>query len=139
VDELTDAALWRSVEVTGRDVILPAVTDEWVRASLVQLIGLARYAASRPPDPTAARVAELLAVLGSLDGNALVVAEWTGETTPASVVGAVARILARAVGRADADADAVRRLLRPVVVRQLDDELAVTGALVGAFRGQLDA
>jgi hypothetical protein len=46
--------------------------------------------------------------------------------------------LAAAVGRDDAAADEVRAVLRAVVVRHLDDELAVTGPLVQAFRGQLD-
>jgi hypothetical protein len=32
----------------------------------------------------------------------------------------------------------VREVLRAVVVRQLDEELEITGPLVAAFRGQLD-
>ena len=37
-----------------------------------------------------------------------------------------------------ADGDEVRAVLRPIAVRHLDEELAVTGPLVAAFRGQLD-
>ena len=46
--------------------------------------------------------------------------------------------LATAVGRDDEAADEVRRRLRPVLIRQLDDELADTSMLVDAFRGKLD-
>ena len=49
----------------------------------------------------------------------------------------VGRVLADAVGRDDAAADEVRAVLRPVVVRQLDDELAVTGVLMPYFRGAM--
>jgi hypothetical protein len=52
------------------------------------------------------------------------------------VVGA---ILASAVNDDGPDGDEIRRVLRPIVVRQLDDELAVTGPLVPYFRGQIDA
>ena len=38
----------------------------------------------------------------------------------------------------DEAADEVRRRLRPVLIRQLDDELADTSMLVDAFRGKLD-
>jgi hypothetical protein len=138
-DRLTDAELWRAVERTLREVLLPAIGDEheWPRAAAVQLAGLARYAAGRPPDQTDARVAELREVIARLAGNALVeqVATDAGED---AVMDAVGRALVAAVGRDDGDARAVREVLRPVVVRQLDDELAVTAPLVAAFRGRLD-
>ena len=138
-DRLSDAELWRAVEGTLREVLLPAIGDEqeWPRAAAVQLAGLARYAAGRPPDQTEARVDELRAVLAGLAGNTLVeqVATDAGQH---AVMDAVGRALAAAVGRDDADARAVRELLRPVVVRQLDDELAVTAPLVAAFRGRID-
>jgi len=38
----------------------------------------------------------------------------------------------------DPATDQIRVLLRPVIVRQLDDELRVTAPLVDAFRGKLD-
>ncbi len=138
--EATDAQLWRGVEVTVRDVLLPAITDEWARAAAVQLVGLARYAARRPPDPTAARVVELANVLDHLHANELVAAAWNGERSdPLGVFCAVGRVLASAVDLDGPDADQVRAELRTVVVRHLDDDLAVTGPLVDAFRGNLDA
>lgn len=136
---LDDAELWRSVDATLTNVILPALpTDQaWARAATVQLIGLVRYAAVRPADATADRTAEIAGALAQLSGNALV--DWDGTPDDVAVQAAAGRALAAAVGREDSDADAVRSVLRPVLVRQLDDELAVTGPLVNAFRGKLDA
>lgn len=136
---LDDAELWHCVDATLTDVILPALpTDEaWARAAAVQLIGLVRYAARRPADATADRTRELARALRQLATNELV--DWDGAVTEWSVNTAVGRALAAAVGRDDAAADAVRSVLRPVAIRQLDDELAITGPLVDAFRGKLDA
>jgi hypothetical protein len=137
---LTEAELWRSVESTVRFVLLPAIAEgeEWARAVAVQLAGLARYAADRPADATAARVEEVADTLDALAANEIVGSVWAGDRSPASVMAAAGAALAAAVGRDDAAADEVRAVLRSVVVRQLDDELAVTGPLVGAFRGRLD-
>jgi hypothetical protein len=70
--------------------------------------------------------------------NEIVAAVWAGDRSPPAVMAAAGAALAAAVGRDDAAADEVRAVLRAVVVRHLDDELAVTGPLVQAFRGQLD-
>lgn len=139
--ELEDAELWRSVEHTLRQVLLPALDPEqpWARAVGVQLVGLARYAAARPVDRTAERVEELATVLDSLAGNELVGTAWSGDRSERVVMAAVGRALAAAIDRDDHAAAQVRAVLRPVVLRQLDDELAVTAPLVDAFRGQLDA
>jgi hypothetical protein len=137
---LTDAELWRSVEETVRRVLLPAIAEgqEWAQAVAVQLAGLARYAAGRPSDTVAARVDELAGTLDALAVNEIVAAVWAGDRSPPAVMAAAGAALAAAVGRDDAAADEVRAVLRAVVVRHLDDELAVTGPLVQAFRGQLD-
>jgi hypothetical protein len=138
-DRLDDAELWRCVDATLTNVILPAIADgeDWARAATVQLIGLVRYAAGRPADASAERHAEVVEALSQLSGNPLV--DWDGTDDDAPVHAAAGRALAAAVGRTDADADAVRSVLRPVLVRHLDDELAVTAPLVNAFRGKLDA
>jgi hypothetical protein len=138
VAEPTEAELWRSVEVTVRDVLLPAISDEWARTAAVQLVGLARYAASRPADRTTERARELTAALDALAGNRLVDAHWRAGAGGDPFV-AAGRVLAAAVVLDhDPAADQVRAVLRPVVTRHLDDELAVTGGLVPAFRGRLD-
>jgi hypothetical protein len=137
-DRLSDDALWRGVEATVREVLLPALTDDWARAAAVQLVGVVRYARRRPADPLATRVEELRATLASLAANPLVAAHPLGAGDAADVLAVVGRVLAAAVLDDGPDGAQVRSVLRPVVVRQLDDELAVTGPLVAAFRGQLD-
>jgi hypothetical protein len=140
VADLDDRQLWRGVDATVLDVLLPAIPDDqpWARAVAVQLVGLARYAARRPADESEARIAELADVLDRLAGNPLVVAAWQGDRAADAVLGAAGAVLAAAVGRDDPAAGEVGRILRPVVVRQLDDELAATAPLVDAFRGRLD-
>lgn len=138
---LDDAELWRCVDATLTDVILPAIGDDeaWARTVAVQLIGLARYAARRPPDDIRSQVDELAAVLDSLAANPIVAEIWPGGRSVAEVLAVTSAALATAVTRDDPAADEIRAVLRPVVVRQLDDELAHTSPLVGAFRGSLDA
>lgn len=137
----TDAQLWRSVEHTVRTVLLPAIDDDWARAAAIQLVGLARYAQARGGGGRTGRVGELLAVLDLLKTNPLVTAQWRGEADEAEVHRATGAILAAAISP-DADPAAaaeVRSLLRPVVMRQLDDELKVTSILIPYFRGEIDA
>jgi hypothetical protein len=137
---LTDADIHRSVAETVLHVIVPALRDDavWARATAVQLVGLARYAATRGPEPTDRFVDELAGVLAAMSRNAIVAAVWDGDRSRQSVMDAVATALALAVGRDDGPAAEVRSVLRPVVVRQLDDELSVTAPLIDAFRGRLD-
>jgi len=137
---LTDREILRSVEETVRRVLLPSLRDDagWARAVAIQLAGLARYAAQRPADATAERVEEVTAALGGLTGNEIVSGVWSGGTSQRVVMEAAGAALATAVGRADEAAREVRLRLRPVLIRQLDDELADTSMLVDAFRGKLD-
>jgi hypothetical protein len=137
---LDDAEIHRAVHTTLVDVLLPALRDdaEWARAAAIQLAGLARYAERRGADRTEARVAELADVLAVLAGNELVKEHWDGTRSQRSVMSAAGAVLAAAVTRRDPAAVEARRVLRPVVVRQLDDELAETAPLVAAFRGKLD-
>jgi hypothetical protein len=138
VHEPSAAAMWRAVEATVRDVLLPSVAEDWARVAAVQLVGMARFAATRPPDPTPSRVAELAAVLDRLSNNPVVAPHWPVPTaSPEAVLGATGAVLAGAVARRDDAADEVRAELRPVVGRHLDDDLAVTGMLMPYFRGQL--
>ena len=137
---LTDAEIHRAVAATVRDLLLPALRDdaEWARAAAIQLVGLTRYAAGRSVDQTAARVAEIAAVLDALAGNERVDTAWNGDRSQRAVMRTAGEVLAAAVGRDDPDARAAVEALRPVLVRQLDDELAETAPLVDAFRGRLD-
>jgi hypothetical protein len=76
VHEPSDAAMWRAVEATVRDVLLPSLADDWARVVAVQLVGMARFATTRPADPTPARVAELATVLDRLRDNPVVAPHW---------------------------------------------------------------
>lgn len=135
---LSDADVLRSVEHTVRNVLLPALPadEEWPRAAAVQLIGLVRHALHRGPDRAVERVGEVAAALGALASNELVA--WDGDPAAASVMAAAGDALAAAVDRDDDAGRAVRDALHPLLLRQLDDELAETAPLVDAFRGRLD-
>jgi hypothetical protein len=130
--------MWRAVEATVRDVLLPSLADDWARVAAVQLVGMARFAATRPADPTPARVAELAAVLDRLSQNPVVAPNWpVPAASSEAVLGAASAVLASAVERDDDAGDEVRAELRSVVSRHLDEDLAVTGMLLPYFRGQL--
>ena len=136
--EPTDDQLWHGVEHTVRRVLLPAIDDEWARAAAIQLIGLARYAATRPDGRVEANAAELAGVLTALAANPIVAGVPRASESPTDVLAAVGAALAAAVDDDGPDGDEIRSVLRPVVARQLDDELAVTAPLVPYFRGQVD-
>jgi hypothetical protein len=138
VAEPTDEQLWRSVEHTVRHVLLPLIDDEWARAAAIQLVGLARYAATRPDGRVAANAAELVGVLATLAANPIVAAESRISDAPDDVLTTVGSLLAAAVNDDGPAGDEIRAVLRPVVARQLDDELAVTAPLVPYFRGHVD-
>ena len=121
-----------------RTVLLPAIEDEWARVIGVQLVGMARLALTRPPDPAPARAAELAAALDALAVNPIVAAHWPApDRTPVCVFAAVGAVLADAVGHDDVAGAEVRAGVRSIVSRHLDDDLAVTAPLMPYFRGQL--
>ena len=121
-----------------RDVLLPSLADDWARVIAVQLVGMARFAATRPPDPLPARVAELTTALDEMAGNLIVAGRWPAPSADAAdVLRAVSAVLGDAVSRDDGAGDEVRARLRPIVSRHLDEDLAVTGMLMPYFRGQL--
>lgn len=137
--EPTDEQLWHGVAHTVQHVLLPVIDDEWARAAAIQLVGLARYAATRSTGRAEMNAAELAAVLAGLAGNPIVAATAPESSSPADVFAATGAALAAAVHDDGPDGDEIRAVLRSVVVRQLADELAVTAPLVPYFRGQLDA
>ena len=130
-----------SVSSTLRAVVMPALdggtgdargADDAVRTSVVQLISLVEHASRRLPDPGQRRRAELQAALDRMAANDIVAASRPGE--PLAIASAA---LVASVGRSDTDADEVRAVLYPVLVTQLDEELASTMPLIDAFRGRL--
>jgi len=128
-DRPTEDALWASVSATLRDVVLPRLDDDWATAQTIMLIALAEQARTRGEDPVERQRAELAAALDGLAGNPLV--------QPGQPSAVAAAALTAAVGRDDEDADEVRRVLRPLLVAQLDELLASNASLMDAFRGKL--
>ncbi len=137
----TDAALWASVEVTLRRAVLPGLDDPHTRQVVVQLVGLAAYARDRGPDPTAERIDELARELDRLagDGHPLVADRWSPEHArdAKAVMTACADVLAASVDADEAIQHGVHIRLRPLLVDQLDTDLASEDVLLGAFRGRL--
>ncbi len=140
-ERASEAAILVSVSSTLRTVVMPALdggtsdaggADDAVRTSVVQLIGIVEHASKRLPDPGRRRLAELQAALDRLAANDIVVASGPGE--PLAIASAA---LVASVGRSDIAADQVRAVLHPVLVEQLDEELASTMPLIDAFRGRL--
>lgn len=136
--EPTDDQLWRGFEHTVRNVLLPAIDDEWARAAAIQLVGLAHYASTRPQGRVDANTAELARVLATLSSNHIVARVPLTSGSAADVFAAAGAALAGAVDDDGPDGDEIRAVLRPVVTRQLDDELAATAPLIPYFRGQVD-
>ena len=136
--EPSDAELWHGVEHTVHRVLLPHIDDDWARAAAVQLIGLARYASTRTSGRVERNVSELIGTLDSLADNPIVAGHRRSSDSPVDVFAAVAAVLAAAIGDDSPAGDEIRTTLRPVVTRQLDDELAETGSMIPYFRGQLD-
>ena len=131
--EPTDAQLWWSVRQTLIDVILPALDPGWPRSAAIQLVGIADYARTRPPDPTSrwtASLAETLERIGApVDGE-------LADDVP-TVYARCGDLLAGAVGAEDEAAESIRHELRPVLVSQLDEDLDVTSSTIPSFRGSL--
>ena len=129
IDRVSDEAVAACVAPTLRVIY---AGGDWGRQVNAQLLALVEYTAGREPDRRPARARALLAALHVLSGNPLVPDDGGPEERAAAA-------LAAAVGRSDtdADADAVRTHLRPVLVAELDDELASTMVMMDGFRGRV--
>jgi hypothetical protein len=106
--------------------------SEWERQVLAQQVALLEYVAGRGGDPTPDRIVELRIALDALGSNPLVPADGGVDERAAAA-------LVAAVGRDDDDAIQSRRRLRPVLVAELDAELAETMCLMDGFRGRVSA
>ena len=137
-DRPSDEALWAGVGATLRDVVLPRLDDGWARTQTIMLIALAEQARTRGADPAPRMRADVATALDSLAGNPLVAAHWPADPAGwADPSTAAAGALVAAVGRDDAAAEDVCRVLRPLLVAQLDELLATNATLMDAFRGKL--
>lgn len=124
---LDDRSIWASVAESLTTTVLPCVDDAHARATVVQLIGLARYVLDRGADPSDARRASLAAAMGLDPAGA----------DEAAVMAAATDVLARSVGSADAALLARRDVVRRLLVDALDEDLAAEAGLIEAFRGRV--
>ena len=137
----SDDTLWRSVEDTLRTVVLPAVDDEFARSAVIQLVGMVRYARERGDDPSEARIRALSVALDELAAAGHLRSSWPRDAAPhpKAVYEVAAAELAAVVARTDSASAAVRQKLRPLLVADLDADLAGNAVLLDAFRGKLPA
>lgn len=134
----SDAALWHSVASTLREVAEGSLAGVEARVAVVRLAGLAAYASARGADPAEARAAALATTLDTLAQNPVVAARWPAADRSAETVADVcAEVLVACVGRDDDAAVEVRAVLRPVLVGQVDDDLAEHAVLLDVYRGRL--
>lgn len=120
---LSDHAILTSIAEVLRTQIVPAIEDPWTRTAAIQLAALAQLLRDRPADPSDARAEELAALLTEL-----------GVPTEPFSYDSVLAACSSALGTWDL-ADERRHRLRAVLIRHLDEELAVNMPLMAAFRG----
>jgi hypothetical protein len=132
--QLDTASILASVAETLRAVVHPAIGDPYVAGVVAQLIGLVDLARTGTHDPLPERTAALEAVLHSLAGNALVAPHWPGSDAWSA---ASAALVATIDANDDAAATEVRAALRPLLIAQLDADLAEHMPLMDGFRGKV--
>jgi hypothetical protein len=126
----SDEALWTSVEKTLAAVVLPAITDVFARSSVLQLVSIARYAATRGRDPTSDRAASLAQLLDELGVTRL------GDDA-VSVYRDASAALVSLNGSADSKTQMGKTKIRLMLVEHLDADLATNSVLMNGFRGVL--
>lgn len=138
----TQAELLTGAIRTLEEILLPELQTPWARSSTVQLAGLLQYALARQDhDLQAQQDAELRGCLERLLAAQPGLAQAAG-TERERVAMAEGTELRRAAGAllvfaqehaADAAAAAVRRDLRPLLVRQTAEDLAEASPLLEGF------
>ena len=132
--QLDTASILASVAHTLRTVVHPAIGDPYVAGVVAQLIGLVDLARGVLLDPVPERTAALEAVLDTLAGNPLVAPHWPGF----DAWSAASAVLAAVIDSSDdAAATEVRAALRPLLIAQLDADLAEHMPLMDGFRGKV--
>jgi aminoglycoside phosphotransferase (APT) family kinase protein len=118
---IPDELLWRSVTATLRDVVAPGLRPGHELDTVVQLQGLADYAASRPADQGAERTRRLADALGTQVAD-----------LPQALERASAVLVAAVEGSGDLE---VARRVREELLQQLDEDIASAAPLLDTFSG----
>lgn len=127
----SDEALWDSVEKTLAGVVLPAITDAFARASVLQLVSIARYAATRGNDPTIDRLDSLAQLLDELG-----VQRSGNDATSVHQAASAALVSWEETAHSEAAVE-VRAKIRLMLIEHLDADLATNRVLMNGFRGVL--
>lgn len=101
---------------TLRTTVLPQVSDPQARSATIHLIGLAVYASRRGPEPDTERLQELASALGASSGQ--------------DVLRSCFAVLAD-------PHHAAHPVIRDILERHLERDLATEAALLQARRGQV--
>lgn len=134
IGRVTDAAIHAAVASALRAALGDDPDGAHRRTTLVQLVGLTEYAARRGDDASDDGRSQIVGALRAMGGNPLLSGDAAGDPW-----GVAAAALAQAIGRQDDGARQVQAVLRPLLLAQLDAELATTVPLIDAFRGKLRA
>lgn len=138
----TDDQLWLCMSETMRSVILPSLEDPWARVALIRLIGLAEYAPKRGSDPTARRIAELIACIDQLSVRFAGIREQLPDNWPepdaTSVLRFSGQLLAGTIADTSEQSSAIQADLKTLLLAQLDDDLSASTPLIMSFGGELN-
>ena len=118
-DRPDEAALWRSVQATLEDVVIPSLKPGFEHDSARQLVGLVRYARARAAEAPQARASALADALGT-QGDDL-----------ADLLSQAADVLVVSVAKGSSRADAVREHLKAVLI----DDITEAAPLMETFSG----
>lgn len=129
IGRISEAAARSAVAPTLRAVYADPAGD-WARQALAQLIAVVEHVVGRSADPTEERRGALRDALADLAGHPLVAPDGPPEQRAADA-------LAAAAGRDDDAARAVQAALRPLLLAELDGELASTMEMMEGFRGRV--
>jgi len=121
---------------TLRDVVVPNVAGEWPRYSADLLIGSLEYVQHvLREDLDGSRRAELASALGELESGLPDDADeaWKQAFAEESPFEAASKLLVAGQDHPGPLADRVREALHPILIRQLDAEMARSTGLFSAF------
>ncbi|MEZ5218769.1 MAG: hypothetical protein R2715_19800 [Ilumatobacteraceae bacterium] len=128
----SDASVARNTAEVLLSTVLPTIDDPHVRATVLQLAAVTRWHAERDSTTPAGREAAQETVLAAHDARSIL---GLPDASTSTVAGAVL------VGAVDPMCDervrACAAELRPLLLADLDADLAAEAPLIDAFRGRM--